>query len=80
MLALARQAARSIGERMLDWATVADRALVEYFVRARPKGTRPDPWQSMNAKMIINAAARDHRTERSGISSGNGPSEALATG
>ena len=56
MLALARQAARSIGERMLDWATVADRALVEYFVRARRRAR--GPILAVNEReMIINAAA-----------------------
>lgn len=35
MLALARQAARSIAERTLDKATVGDRVLLEHFVRER---------------------------------------------
>jgi len=56
MLALARQAARSIGERMLDRATVAHRALLEYFVRERRRAR--GPIVAINEReMLINAAA-----------------------
>ena len=41
MLALARQAARNIGERMLDKATVNDRTLLEYFVHERQRAHGP---------------------------------------
>lgn len=56
MLALARQAARSIAERMLDKATVADRALLEYFVHERRRAR--GPIVAINEReMITNAAA-----------------------
>ena len=56
MLALARQAARSIAERVLDKATVADRSLLEYFVRERRRAR--GPIVAINEReMITNAAA-----------------------
>ena len=56
MLALARQAAHSIGERLLDKATVADRALLEYFVRERRRAR--GPIAAINDReLITNAAA-----------------------
>ena len=55
MLALARQAARSIGERTLDRATVADRALLEYFVRARRRAR--GPLVAINEREVITNAA-----------------------
>jgi transcriptional regulator of acetoin/glycerol metabolism/DNA-binding CsgD family transcriptional regulator len=56
MLALARQAARSIADRMLDRATTADRVLMESFVRERRKAR--GPIVAINEReMITNAAA-----------------------
>ena len=56
MLALARQAAHSIAERMLDKAKVADRALLEYFVRERRRAR--GPIAAINDReLIANAAA-----------------------
>jgi transcriptional regulator of acetoin/glycerol metabolism len=56
MLALARQAAHSIAERMLDKATVADRALLEHFVRERRRARRPIAAIN-DRELITNAAA-----------------------
>ncbi|MGA2530176.1 MAG: LuxR C-terminal-related transcriptional regulator [Acidimicrobiales bacterium] len=56
MLALARQAARSIAERMLDTASTADRVLVETFLRERRRAR--GPIVAINERqMITNAAA-----------------------
>ncbi len=56
MLALARQAARSIAERTLDKATVGDRVLLEHFVRERRRAR--GPIVAVNEReMITNAAA-----------------------
>jgi transcriptional regulator of acetoin/glycerol metabolism len=56
MLALARQAARSIAERMIDSATVGDRALLEHFVRERRRARGPIVVVN-EREMITNAAA-----------------------
>ena len=79
MLALARQAARSIGERTLDRATAEDRALLEYFVRARRRAR--GPLVAINEREVITNAAAARIISQSD----HGPlwqwaSEALAAG
>ena len=79
MLALARQAARSIGERMFDRATVSDRALLEHFVRARRRAR--GPIVAINEReMITNAAAARIIGQGDRQRLWRWASEALATG
>ena len=56
MLALAQLAARTISERMVDSATVGDRALLEQFLRAR-RHTRGPVLAINNNELLTNAAA-----------------------
>ena len=79
MLALARQGARSIGERMLDGAAVSDRALLEHFVRARRRAR--GPIVAINDReMITNAAAARIVGQDDHNPLWRWASEALATG
>jgi DNA-binding CsgD family transcriptional regulator len=56
MLPYAQLAARIIAERVLDSAAVADRALVEYFLRARRRARGPVVAVNGN-ELLVNAAA-----------------------
>ncbi|MDQ1475720.1 MAG: hypothetical protein QOE62_949 [Actinomycetota bacterium] len=58
ILPYAQLAARTIAERVLDSAVVADRALVEYFLRARRRARGPVVAVNGNEVLVNAAAAR----------------------
>jgi transcriptional regulator of acetoin/glycerol metabolism/DNA-binding CsgD family transcriptional regulator len=84
MLALARQAARSIAERVLDEGAVGDRALLQLFVRERRKVR--GPLVAISAEQLVTNAAAAGIVERAdhlhlwqqasrAMASSSGPSE-----